>query len=220
MLTVPNRQATDQIMNNLVTIFSFRHHKTDETSDPTNGTSDNLEDTSERNNRTSDQRNNATSDRKNGTSERKNGKHRAASTSDQRNNALADEYHTNDIEMNDNAMGGDSDVLNIYDCPKVPPIPVVVLLNPNDNKTTTKNNDYASATVANEAPQHNSPPVEVVYDVPRSNPRKVVEIKSKEAIYVNESFSENIQNYQQESIPATDSTYDVPRTVVSFFKGF
>ena len=57
-----------------------------------------------------------------------------------------------------------------------------------------------------------------MYDVPRSNPRKVVEIKSKEAIYVNESFSENIQNYQQESIPATDSTYDVPRTVVSFLK--
>ena len=77
--------------------------------------------------------------------------------------------------------------------------------------------------------QNNSNPVEVVYDVPRSNPRKVENSnpKPKEAIYVNDSFSEHLQkNYQTDSSEATttttaitnnntDGTYDVPRNVVS-----
>ena len=44
-------------------------------------------------------------------------------------------------EEDDDEMGGDfnndcdaDDILNIYDCPKVPPIPVVVLMNSNDQK--------------------------------------------------------------------------------------
>ena len=82
--------------------------------------------------------------------------------------------------------------------------------------------------------QHNnSNPVEVVYDVPRSNPRKVENSnpKPKEAIYVNDSFSEHLQkNYQIDSSEVVtttthtttnnntaDGTYDVPRNVVSIF---
>ena len=123
---------------------------------------------------------------------------------------------------------------NIYDCPKVPPVPVVVMSTNNSDKTT---NDYQNGNSCNNSealqtqkhPSNNNSATEVVYDVPRSNPRKVEKKQQnqqqspKEAIYVNETFSEKIQNYPQEptkinNVLATpDGTYDVPRTVVSNF---
>lgn len=123
---------------------------------------------------------------------------------------------------------------NIYDCPKVPPVPVVVMSTNNSDKTT---NDYQNGNSCNNSealqtqkhPSNNNSATEVVYDVPRSNPRKVEKKQQnqqqspKEAIYVNETFSEKIQNYPQEptkinNVLATpDGTYDVPRTAVSNF---
>ena len=79
------------------------------------------------------------------------------------------------------------DMTNIYDCPKVPPIPVDI-----SNALTTAVDNY-------EALQ--TPLEEVVYDVPRSNPPRKVE---KEAIYVNNvGFEQNSQDY------------DVPRSVTA-----
>ena len=97
---------------------------------------------------------------------------------------------------------------------------------------TAADNNFNEA-LQQQQQHNNSNPVEVVYDVPRSNPRKVENSnpKPKEAIYVNDSFSEHLQkNYQIDSsevatttTPTTtnnntaDGTYDVPRNVVSIF---
>ena len=79
------------------------------------------------------------------------------------------------------------DMTNIYDCPKVPPIPVDI-----SNAATTAVDNYEALQTPSE---------EVVYDVPRSNPPRKVE---KEAIYVNNiGFEQNSQEY------------DVPRSVTA-----
>lgn len=86
------------------------------------------------------------------------------------------------------------DMSNIYDSPKVPPIPVIT---PASDQHEIDNTLIESLQVQKE---------EVVYDVPRSNPRKV-EQKKTEAIYVNNScFQENSQ------IEEENNYYDVPRS--------
>ena len=91
---------------------------------------------------------------------------------------------------------------------------------------TAADNNFNEA-LQQQLQQNNLNSVEVVYDVPRSNPRKVENSnpKPKEAIYVNDSFSEHLQkNYHADSSEATttvitnnnaDGTYDIPRNVVS-----
>ena len=80
----------------------------------------------------------------------------------------------------------DEGLSNIYDCPKVPAIPVA---------------SSELTTIDNEALQQLQQFEEVVYDVPRSNPPRKVE---KEAIYVNNNQFEKCSQ-----------DYDVPRTVTS-----
>lgn len=77
---------------------------------------------------------------------------------------------------------------SIYDSPKVPPIPVATAMH---DKPVNQ-----SAALVEEAIVEQIQEQEVVYDVPRSNPRKV-----EEAIYVNEPAKD-----QKE-----ESDYDVPR---------
>ena len=79
----------------------------------------------------------------------------------------------------------DEGLSNIYDCPKVPAIPVA---------------SSELTTIDNEALQQLQQSEEVVYDVPRSNPPRKVE---KEAIYVN----------NQNQFENSSQDYDVPRTV-------
>lgn len=111
------------------------------------------------------------------------------------------EYHDNSSKKADQFEGvtaGHEDD-NIYDRPNVPPIPVVIS-NPQPDNSSSKN--Y-------EAPQNRiiSTTEEAVYDVPRSNPRKV-EREQKEAIYVNNSFAASEEDHLTTTI-----TYDVPRSV-------
>ena len=103
--------------------------------------------------------------------------------------------HESDVNEPAQVRGAEDDGLsNIYDCPKVPAIPVVSSTNPNVASELT--------TIDNEAPQRLQTQIEeVVYDVPRSNPPRKVE---KEAIYVNNNQFEKCSQ-----------DYDVPRTVTS-----
>ena len=158
-----------------------------------------------------------------------------------------DAVHAIDHELlggaGNNVHEHDDDMSNIYDSPKVPPIPVVM--------TTTSMSELvapsaavvtaaaapAAAAAANKQPHHDNScngggggseviaadhlnaattetlqKEEVVYDVPRSNPRKVDQNK-KEAIYVNNIIHQQQRetNSQSENYEI-DNTYDVPRT--------
>ena len=99
--------------------------------------------------------------------------------------------HENDAS--EEPEGVTDDMSNIYDCPKLPPIPVV--------SATAATATAELTTTDTEALQQQQQFEEVVYDVPRSNPPRKVE---KEAIYVN--------NNQFET---SSQDYDVPRTVTS-----
>ena len=145
----------------------------------------------------------------------------------QRNAAAAAAVATNSAADDKMDLGGapmtsssasDNDMSNIYDSPKVPPIPVVQM---NCELASSHDHDNNDETLQKQIPEA---AVEVVYDVPRSNPRKVELIhkqQSKEAIYVN-----NNSNCYQET-PCTGSgeedhqdqtTYDVPRTFNNVIK--
>lgn len=90
------------------------------------------------------------------------------------------------------------DMSNIYDSPKVPPIPVI----------TKPTADHEVDNTLIEALQKE----EVVYDVPRSNPRKVDSKKAAEAIYVNNSFQQQQQDNSQIEQALENNYYDVPRS--------
>ena len=134
------------------------------------------------------------------------------------------------------------DMSNIYDCPNVPPIPVLVVDNDSSMRKSKKcksKSKTATSTVESSDSQQIEAAIDealnfskieaellvdhgqvgeddeepVVYDVPRSNPRRVED--AEEAIYVNDSFESKTttrvqeDNYhsREEEVP----NYDVPR---------
>ena len=159
-------------------------------------------------------------------------KHRTSTDNSHDNHAGVD--HELGGAANDHVADAD-DMSNIYDSPKVPPIPVVMnsaaSLSFDGKKsaadaaissdhydhmhhTTTDNNCNLNQVANNngEALQKE----EVVYDVPRSNPRKVhvdnQKLQPKEAIYVNNIIQQETNLSQSEHNHHIDNTYDVPRT--------
>ena len=113
-------------------------------------------------------------------------------------------------------LDDDNDMSNIYDSPKVPPIPVVsaaskgavasgAVTTSHDTDSKIQSSSNSEALQVKLHQQQSPTREEVVYDVPRSNPRKVEQAKQKtEAIYVNNSF--------QDSQSEKENNYDVPRT--------
>jgi len=191
------------------------------------------------------------SSKKSSSKQHRHSSHKHRSQSESNNSNGVDALHVDHDQLGgagNNAKNDvhDDDMSNIYDSPKVPPIPVVMNSAVAELPTNQPHHDNNNCNTNghSEVPTENHQTLsetlqkeEVVYDVPRSNPRKVVQdqkLAPKEAIYVNNPnihvhHSHHSHTHQNQNQPETvltnnniqssaennhheiDNTYDVPR---------